>query len=66
MSQDKAAKAPKHGLTDVIRSLGRPKVAIMLGLGLSKQQKTGPADAQESHRAEAESYVKRFLQRPSN
>ncbi len=37
MSQDKAAKTPtpKHGLTDVIRSLGRPKVAIMLGLGFS-------------------------------
>jgi uncharacterized membrane protein HdeD (DUF308 family) len=40
--------------------------SIMFGLGLSKQQKTGRPQAQESHRAEAETYVNRFLQRRSN
>ena len=40
--------------------------SIMFGLGLSKQQETGPARAQESHRAGAEAYVNRFLQRRSN
>lgn len=36
MSQDKtAAPVRKHGVGDVIKSLRRPKVAIMLGLGFS-------------------------------
>jgi uncharacterized membrane protein HdeD (DUF308 family) len=40
--------------------------SIMFGLGPSRQQKTRLAHAQESHRAEAEAYVNRFLQRRSN
>ena len=35
MSDEKSEKPRKHGLGDVFSALGRPKVAVMLGLGFS-------------------------------